>query len=72
MTTKNILTLVCLLIGKASFGQSTLEQYIQEGLTKNQSVQQQQFAFEKSVYALKEAKSLFLCIPVKLTPPFRF
>lgn len=58
---KNIfLILVYLLVGKFSYSQSTLEQYIQEGLTKNQSIQQQQFAYEKSVYALKEAKALFL------------
>lgn len=47
-------------ISNPTFGQSILEEYIQVGLQKNQSIQQQEFAFEKSVYALKEAKSLFL------------
>lgn len=40
--------------------QGVLEQYIQTGFAKNQSIQQQKFALEKSAYALKEAKSLFL------------
>ena len=40
--------------------QSRLEQYIQDGLTSNQSIKQQNFTLEKSVLALKEAKSMFL------------
>jgi outer membrane protein TolC len=57
-----ILTIITLYIAvtNPTFGQSILDEYIQEGLQKNQSIQQQEFAFEKSVYALKEAKSLFL------------
>src|SRR5581483_1978285 len=40
--------------------QSKLDEYIKEGLTSNQSIKQQTFMLEKSVYALKEAKSRFL------------
>ena len=40
--------------------QSKLDEYIREGLTSNQSIKQQAFMLEKSVYALKEAKSMFL------------
>jgi len=40
--------------------QNTLEAYIDQGLTSNQSVQQQGFILEKNIYALKEAKSMFL------------
>jgi outer membrane protein TolC len=41
-------------------GQAILDQYIQTGFEKNLSIHQQQFALEKSAYALKEAKTLFL------------
>lgn len=40
--------------------QSKLDEYIKEGLTSNQSIKQQTFMLEKSVYALKEAQSMFL------------
>jgi outer membrane protein TolC len=40
--------------------QDHLEQYIKEGLENNQSIRQQEFEFEKSIYALKEARTLFL------------
>lgn len=39
--------------------QSKLDEYIQQGLASSQSVKQQNFVLEKSVYALKEAKSMF-------------
>jgi len=39
--------------------QNALDNYIREGLENNQSIKQQNFQLEKSVYALKEAKSLF-------------
>jgi outer membrane protein TolC len=42
------------------YGQSKLDAYIQEGLASNQSIKQQNFVLKKSVYALKEAKSMFL------------
>lgn len=41
-------------------GQTRLDQYIQQGLTGNQSIRQQTFTLEKNVYALKEAESMFL------------
>jgi outer membrane protein TolC len=40
--------------------QSKLDEYIKEGLSSNQSIKQQTFMLEKNVYALKEAKSMFL------------
>ena len=40
--------------------QDHLVQYIREGLENNQSIRQQEFEFEKSIYALKEARTLFL------------
>jgi outer membrane protein TolC len=40
--------------------QSKLDQYIKAGLASNQSIKQQTFMLEKNVYALKEAKSMFL------------
>src|SRR5690349_18680348 len=40
--------------------QSQLDQYIQQGLASNQSIRQQSFTLEKNVYALKEAKTMFL------------
>jgi outer membrane protein TolC len=40
--------------------QEHLDQYIRKGLENNQSISQQEFEFEKSIYALKEARTLFL------------
>lgn len=40
--------------------QGRLEGYIAEGIATNQSINQQNFILEKSVYALGEAKSMFL------------
>ena len=42
------------------FAQQQLDKYIQYGLVNNESIKQQQFVLEKNLYALKEAKSLFL------------
>ncbi len=55
-----ILLLCPFMAVKASHGQTTLEQYIQEAFSNNQRIHQQQFALEKSMYALREAKTLFL------------
>lgn len=44
----------------AGFAQHQLDKYIQYGLVNNESIKQQQFLLEKNLYALKEAKSLFL------------
>ncbi|GLU54679.1 hypothetical protein Dfri01_41400 [Dyadobacter frigoris] len=40
--------------------QATLDNYIEYGLKSNQSIQQQKFILEKNLYALQEAKSMFL------------
>ena len=40
--------------------QDRLNAYIAEGLASNQSIKQQDFLLEKNVFALREAKSLFL------------
>jgi outer membrane protein TolC len=40
--------------------QSRLDEYIRQGLSSNQSIKQQSFLLKKNVYALQEAKSLFL------------
>ncbi|WP_454880457.1 TolC family protein [Sphingobacterium detergens] len=43
-----------------AFGQNKLEVYIREGIASNQSLKQQHFLLEKNIYALGEAKSMFL------------
>ena len=40
--------------------QDQLPQYLEEALRNNLELQNQDFAFQKSIYALKEAKGLFL------------
>lgn len=40
-------------------GQQYLDKYIEQGLQSNQQIQQQQLALEKSLFALKEARTLF-------------
>jgi outer membrane protein TolC len=42
------------------FAQQQLDRYIEYGLVNNESIKQQQFLLEKNLYALKEAKALFL------------
>jgi outer membrane protein TolC len=42
-----------------SCAQTTLDNYVKEGLENNESIRQQNFLLEKSIYMLKEAKSLF-------------
>jgi outer membrane protein TolC len=57
------LALTVLLIAPAVdplMAQNKLNDYIREGLESNQSIKQQDFLLEKNVYALKEAKSMFL------------
>jgi len=57
---KNYLCTFLILWSITAQSQSYLDTYIQVGLENNQMLQQQQFALEKSMYALKEAQSLFL------------
>jgi len=40
--------------------QSKLDGYIKEGISSNQSIKQQTFLLDQNIYALKEAKSMFL------------
>jgi outer membrane protein TolC len=40
--------------------QDKLDEYVRQGLASNESIRQQTFVLEKNVYALKEAKSMFL------------
>ncbi|WDF55861.1 TolC family protein [Mucilaginibacter sp. KACC 22063] len=40
--------------------QGRLDEYVRQGLASNESIRQQNFVLEKNVYALKEAKSMFL------------
>lgn len=40
--------------------QSKLDNYVRQGIESNQSIRQQAFILEKNMYALKEAKSMFL------------
>jgi outer membrane protein TolC len=60
--TKKIISTFILLIGLISCAksQNVLDTYVQQAITNNESIKQQQFLLEKNMYALKEAKSLFL------------
>ncbi|MGY6560977.1 MAG: TolC family protein [Luteibaculaceae bacterium] len=60
MKTKNYLFLFFYLCCFGLNAQDILSNYIKEGLNQNLSIKEQNFALEKSIYALKEAKSLFL------------
>ncbi|NJO24831.1 MAG: TolC family protein [Bacteroidia bacterium] len=44
----------------AAYSQTSLDAYIKTALSNNETIKQQQFLLTKSLYALKEAKSLFL------------
>jgi len=58
---KKFLTFLLLLLCVGSaYAQIHLEQYIRTGLSSNETIRQQQFLLDKSLWALKEAKSLFL------------
>ncbi|QIH34220.1 TolC family protein [Sphingobacterium sp. DR205] len=56
----SILLTMVLITAHQSWAQGRLDLYIQEGLESNQSIKQQNFMLEKNVYALSEAKSMFL------------
>jgi outer membrane protein TolC len=51
--------LMSCLIHSAYAQTENLDSYIQEGLANNESIKQQSFNLEKSIYALKEATGLF-------------
>jgi outer membrane protein TolC len=52
--------LLLLMVQQIKAQESTLENYISEAFKNNQGLQGQQLQLEKSMYALKEARSLFL------------
>jgi outer membrane protein TolC len=56
---KNAITLVLLCCGLLGYSQSKLDNYILIGLKSNEVIKQHNFDIKKSVYALKEARSLF-------------
>jgi len=56
---KNAITLVLLCYGFLGYSQSKLDNYILIGLKSNEVIKQHNFDIKKSVYALKEARSLF-------------
>jgi outer membrane protein TolC len=56
---KNAITLVLLCCGFLGYSQSKLDNYILIGLKSNEVIKQHNFDIKKSVYALKEARSLF-------------
>jgi len=47
-------------IGIEAYSQTSLDGYIKTALSNNETIKQQQFLLSKSLYALNEAKSLFL------------
>lgn len=49
-----------LLAAPIAKAQGRLDEYIRQGLASNESIKQQNFVLEKNIYALKEAKSMFL------------
>ncbi len=51
-----------ILLSLSANAQKQLDSYIQQGLATNESIKQQNFLLEKNVYALREAKTMFLPI----------
>jgi outer membrane protein TolC len=56
---KKIFITLFLFSGIGAYAQSNLDAYIKTALNNNETIKQQQFLLTKSLYALKEAKSLF-------------
>lgn len=54
-----IVTFLFLFFGLSSYSQNKLEDYIKIGLQNNEVVKQHKFDINRSIWALKEAKSLF-------------
>jgi len=57
---KKILITLLLFPVIGAYSQTSLDAYIKTALNNNETIKQQQFLLTKSLYALKEAKSLFL------------
>lgn len=56
---KQTLILTVILFGYQGYSQSKLDGYIEAGLKNNEVIKQYNFDINKSIYALKEARSLF-------------
>lgn len=56
---KKVLILMSILLGYQGYSQSKLDSYIEAGLKNNEIIKQNNFDINKSMYALKEAQSLF-------------
>lgn len=56
---KNAITLAMVCFGFVGYSQSRLDNYIHIGLKSNEVIRQHNFDITKSIYALKEARSLF-------------
>lgn len=56
---KNALILTAMVLGYQGYSQSKLDGYIETGLINNEVIKQHNFDINKSMYALKEARSLF-------------
>ncbi|EJL65824.1 TolC family protein [Flavobacterium sp. CF136] len=56
---KKTLILMTILLGYYGYSQSKLDGYIETGLKNNEVIKQHNFDINKSMYALKEARSLF-------------
>lgn len=57
---KKIFSFLLLLCVGSAYAQTLLEQYINSASSSNETIRQQQFLLDKSLWALNEAKSLFL------------
>ncbi|WP_276504056.1 TolC family protein [Terrimonas pollutisoli] len=57
---KKVFITLLLFNGIGVYAQTNLDAYIKTALDNNETIKQQQFLLTKSLYALKEAKSLFL------------
>jgi len=57
---KQLKILLFLVLSQYSFGQDKLGNYIKSGLANSEVIKQQNIQLDKNLYALKEAKSLFL------------
>lgn len=55
-----MIVLGCGTAGPLNAQQSSVDNYVREALRSNESLAQQQFQLEKALFALKEARSLFL------------
>lgn len=55
-----VLQLLVILLPLGLSAQNRLNDYISQGLASNQSIKEQNFLLKKNIYALQEAKSMFL------------